>query len=211
MEGMLQVKKYARVGVIGRWKPLHKGGAVLLESLCENASQVVIGVGSANKYNARNPFTPLESEEMITRTLSPRFNNYKIIQVPDFAHVPEYRDGQKWRQYVVDHFGKLDAFASGNEYVADLLKEDYKIINAWELIPEMKRIPLKAAMVRLEMARGGAWKDMVPEQVAEYLDEAGLVQRFRKEFGLVTLAGMIDKDYFVTESEQDEKNHTYEA
>ena len=38
------------------------------------------------------------------------------------------------------------------------------------------------------MARGEDWRQLVPPEVAAWMDEAGLVQRFRREFGLQTLA-----------------------
>ena len=91
--------KLGRVGVIGRFKPLHNGGALMLDAICENADHVVIGLGSSNKYNLRNPFTGDESAGMIEAYLSPRFSNYELIHVPDFGHIQEFSDGKKWKEY----------------------------------------------------------------------------------------------------------------
>jgi hypothetical protein len=38
------------------------------------------------------------------------------------------------------------------------------------------------------MARGEDWRALVPPAIAGYLDRNGLVDRFRREFGLATLA-----------------------
>jgi len=175
------------VGCIGRFKPLHLGGQAMLEALCDQADRVIIGIGSSNKYNARNQFTADESQEMIERSLEDRAN-YSCIHVPDFAHLPEYADGKRWRQYVLDNYGPLDHFVSGNEYVARLLGEEYDIIHPVSLIAPENRTPLRATDVRIAMATFGDWKSLVPERVAEYLEEKCLVERFRKEFGLQTLA-----------------------
>jgi nicotinamide-nucleotide adenylyltransferase len=43
-------------------------------------------------------------------------------------------------------------------------------------------------MVRRAMARGEDWRTLVPTAVARWLDERRLVERFRREFGLATLA-----------------------
>jgi hypothetical protein len=43
-------------------------------------------------------------------------------------------------------------------------------------------------MVRRRMARGEDWRSLVPPRIARYLDERALVDRFRREFGLATLA-----------------------
>lgn len=200
-----------RVGVVGRFKPLHNGGALMLEAICEKADEVIIGIGSSNKYNLRNPFTPEESKEMIEKFLSQRFSNYKIIFIPDFAHIQEYDDGQKWREYIKKEFGKLDYFVSGNEYVSKLLEKDYKVIHPAELISEDKRIILKATEVRVEIAKVGNWKSLVPNVVAEYLENSGLVQRFRKEFGLQTLTLLANDSYKLPENYDQEKLHTGEA
>jgi hypothetical protein len=43
-------------------------------------------------------------------------------------------------------------------------------------------------MVRQAMAEGDGWQEMVPSAVADYLTQNQLDQRFRREFGLQTLA-----------------------
>ena len=144
---------------------------MLVESLCEQAELVLIGVGSANKYNVRNPWSAEESKSMIDIYLSPRFENYEVLPIPDFAQEPRYHDGQMWRKHVVEKFGRLDAFATGNDYVKELLKNDFVVINSWELIPKEKLIAVRGSMVRLEMAMGrdDVWKKMVPPTVLDLL------------------------------------------
>ena len=206
------MKPYQRLGLIGRFKPLHNGGAVMLEALCEQAEQLIVGIGSCNKYNVRNPFTAEESKEMIDAVLSPHHKNYKIIYVPDFAHLAEYADGQKWKEHVKKHFGNLDAFITGNAYLCELLKDDYVVIHPATLIPEDKKTRLRGSAVRLDMVRGGeVWKSSVPEAVAKYLEENKLVARFRKEFGLQTLSALVEGgDYIGSETKEEEKKHTKE-
>ena len=189
------MKKYGVVGIVGRFKPLHLGGLAVLETLCECSEMVKIGIGSANMYDARNPFTAKESEEMIVFSLPTSCNNYTIIRLSDFGHLPEFRDGQKWRAHVKEQFGSLDALFSGNAYVRDILKEDYAIAPAHSVVPEEKHCPIKGSMIRFEMAKGtDAWKTLVPETVAKYLLEKNLVNRFQREFGLQTLASVLETD-----------------
>jgi len=179
------------VGTVARFKPLHKGHAVLLESLCERSSHVYIGIGSSNKYDVRNPFTARESKEMIDLILQPRYNNYSLLEVPDVGN------GPKWRELILGKFGTLDHFVIVNDYVADLLKNDYTLIPSVRLIPEEKKFPVTATMVRTAIARGEPWEHFVPESIVTYLNELKeqedkrqetLVDRFVREFGLATLA-----------------------
>jgi nicotinamide mononucleotide adenylyltransferase len=198
------------VGLIGRWKPLHNAAGILLETICQSADLVKIGIGSCNKYNLRNPFTAEESREMIDLFLKPCYQNYEFIFVPDFGHILEYSDGQMWRRFVVDHYGRLDHFVTANDYVEQLLKNDYHIIHSPEIIPIQYQIPLKGSMVRMAIALGN-YKQYVPSAVYEFLEQSGLTERFRGEFGLETLSLLEGDSWQAPEDLSEEKNHTHEA
>ncbi len=169
-----------KVGLIGRWKPLHLGGFSLLEAVCENSDSPIIGIGSTNKHNIRNPFTASETEEMLRAALS-RYQNFSIVYIPDF------QNEDKWVKYVLSQFGELDSFVSGNKYVNQLLMPYYKIMHPFEIVPAERRVAINATKIRIEMAKGGEWRELVPLQVQEYLDNTGLVERFRREYGEQTL------------------------
>ncbi|GEM_PF-48139 len=205
-------KKLGRVGVIGRFKPLHNGSATMLETVCEQAEHVTIGIGSCNKYNARNPFTAEETREMINAYLSPRFSNYNFVEIPDYGHIPEFRDGRKWAGEVASRYGALDAFVTANGYVKELLEQGYTVINpANELIPPENWVRLNATTVRMEMAKAGNWKALVPAAVADYMESHGLAERFRREFGLETIAQLAGKDYRSPENVESERLHPAEV
>jgi nicotinamide mononucleotide adenylyltransferase len=198
------------IGVIGRWKPLHLGGAAMLETLCKQAEHVKIGIGSCNKYNLRNPWTAEESYEMISVYLTPRFHNFSVLFIPDYAHIPEYRDGKRWKQNIAEEFGELDYFVTGDKYVAQLLQDKYKILHPGDLVSEDKQVFLKATAVRVEMAKNGNWQQFVPKETAEYIIKNKLDERFRKEFGLQTIAQLASAEYWLPETAEQEKVHTFE-
>lgn len=175
-------KDLGLIGTVARFKPVHNGHAAMLESMCERADRVIIGLGSANRYNAKNPFTPQESREMIETILSPRFSNFSFIEVPDLDN------GPRWREMVKGLYGNLHHFVVENDYVQSLLKDDYSLILPVTLVPVERRVPLSATMVRRAMAMAGPWESMVPLPVASYIKDRSLDARFRQEFGLATLA-----------------------
>jgi nicotinamide-nucleotide adenylyltransferase len=197
-------KELGKAGAIGRFKPLHLGGAVLLETMCEKADHMIIGIGSSNQYNARNPFTAEETKDMIGLVL-PGFDNYGIIEVPDLFNEP------KWIAQILALYGDLDAFVSGNEYVADLLKDHYRIVHPVEIVAPEKQTKIKATEVRYEMARGTDWERLVPEPVAEYIKQNGLDERFRREFGFETLDRLAGQDYKSPETVAQERAHILEG
>lgn len=167
--------------MIARWKPVHLGHAAVLEALVARAEHAWIGIGSSNRYDVQNPFTAAESAAMIRRVLGER-EGYSIVEVPDLGH------GPRWRAMVAEMLGPLDLFVTANPYVRDLMQEVYPVVHPVSLIPPERRIAVDGTGVRKAMARGEGWREMVPPDVAAYLEEEGLVQRFRREWGLATLA-----------------------
>jgi nicotinamide-nucleotide adenylyltransferase len=175
------MERFERIGMVARWRPVHLGHEPVLRALCNCATHALIGIGSSNRYDARNPFTLEETGDMIRLVLASR-ENYTLIPVPDLD------DGPRWRLMIVDLFGPLARFVTANPYVASLLAADYRLVKPVELVPPEERIAINGTMVRREIARGDGWRDLVPPQVAEYITSRGLDERFRREFGLQTLA-----------------------
>jgi nicotinamide-nucleotide adenylyltransferase len=172
---------FGRIGMVARWRPVHLGHAPVLRALCRRADQALIGIGSSNRYDVRNPFTLNETSDMIRLVLAD-LENHTLIPVPDLD------DGPRWRAMITDMFGPLDRFVTANPYVRSLLSEDYVIIRPVELLPMEQRIAIDGSMVRREMARGDDWRELVPKIVANYITTRKLDERFRREFGLETLA-----------------------
>jgi nicotinamide-nucleotide adenylyltransferase len=170
-----------RVGMIARWRPVHLGHAAVLRALSESAREAVVGIGSSNRYDIRSPFTAEETADMIRLVLERR-TNVRLVLVPDLDN------GPRWRDMVVEMLGPLDLFVTDNPYVGSLLEGRYSIARPLSLVPEHERFPVDGTLVRREMARGDAWKDLVPPQVAAYIAARRLDARFRREFGLATLA-----------------------
>ena len=84
--------------MVARWRPVHLGHAPVLRGLIELGREVLIGIGSSNRYNVRNPFTAGEAEAMIRVVLVGR-RNFTVVEVPDLD------DGPKWREMVLQLFG----------------------------------------------------------------------------------------------------------
>lgn len=178
------VMKFARIAMIARWKPLHLGQAAVIRGLCAAGGQVLLGIGSSNRYNARNPFTLTETEEMLQIILAGR-ENVSVIPVPDLD------DGPRWRLMVQEMLGTLDLFVTDNPYVANLLSEFYRIERPVAFVPPNERIRVNGTMVREAIARGEDWQSLVPAEIAEYISSRKLDERLRQEFGLQILADAV--------------------
>jgi nicotinamide-nucleotide adenylyltransferase len=173
--------RFDRIGMVARWQPVHRGHVPVLHTLCDRASQAIIGIGSSNRYNLRNPFTLEERADMVRLALA-GWGNYTLIPVPDLD------DGPRWGAMVIELFGPLDLFVTDNPYVSSLLAADYRVIRPVELVPADERVAIVGTMVRKEMACGDGWRELVPHEVADYIVARRLDSRFRREFGLQALA-----------------------
>jgi nicotinamide-nucleotide adenylyltransferase len=170
-----------RVAIVARWKPVHLGHAAALRGLCARAREVLVGIGSANRYDVRNPWTAAETREMLQLVLAGQRNS-TLLEIPDLD------DGPRWRALVVERLGALDAFVTDNPYVAQLLRDDYTVVRPVTLVPPAERVPVTGTAVRAALARGNGWRELVPPEIARFLESRRLDERFRHEFGLQTLA-----------------------
>lgn len=169
------------IGMIARWRPVHLGHSPVLRGLCRAGGRVKIGIGSANRYNLRNPFTLQETVDMLEIALRGH-RNYELIPIDDLD------DGPRWREMILNRFGALDLFVTENPYVQDLMCSDYGVVHPVKFVKPCEKIQLNGTMVRLAMARGEPWEALVEPAIADYIKSNRLDVRFRREFGLEALS-----------------------
>ena len=174
-------KKSSFVAILGRWQPVHIGHQAAIQSLCAHFHRVVIGIGSSNIHDYRNPFSLDEVKDMLRLSIG-KTSNFTLMPIPDMI------DDQEWRRKVIHEFGQPEYFITANPYVKSLLNENYLVSHPANFIPEERKIAVSASLVRRQMAQGGDWQSLVPAKVSQYISSQQLDVRFRKEFGLHTLA-----------------------
>ncbi|HEY0780960.1 MAG TPA: hypothetical protein VGE98_00785, partial [Thermoanaerobaculia bacterium] len=53
--------RVGRLGMVARFKPVHRGHLAVLAALVEHGREVAIGIGSANRLDRDNPWTAEET------------------------------------------------------------------------------------------------------------------------------------------------------
>lgn len=175
---------FKKIAMVARWKPVHLGQAAVMRGLCAASEHVILGIGSSNRYNPRNPFSLEETTEMLRLVIGDG-KNVSVLPIPDLD------DGPRWRVMVKEMLGELDLFVTDNPYVASLMRDIYPLERPVAFVPLNERIPVDGTLVRLKMARGEDWQSLVPPEIAEYITSKKLDERFRREFGLQILVDAV--------------------
>lgn len=109
------------------------------------------------------------------------FDNYELIPIPDIE------DDAVWCREIKKKIGEPDVFFTANPYVFALLNEDFYIAHPASVIPDSRKTPVSATLVRKALARGEGWEAFLPASISRYILENRLDVRFRQNFGLQTL------------------------
>lgn len=168
-----------KVVVIGRFRPPHNGSSQLLISSCERFDKVQIMIGSANRYDALNPFHMLDVATMIELLLKDYTNKISVGFLPDVG------DGELWAKNVLWMMDNdVEAIISGNIYVRRLLLGKVALIHPYEVIPSKYVLSAHSSFVRYLMAMGNRkWCDYVPRVISTYIIEHHLDSDLWNRFG----------------------------
>lgn len=162
-----------RAAFVGRFQPLHLGHVKALEWISQNHDDVLVVIGSADKGVTRdNPFTAGERIEMFLRVFGRRFT---ICTVPDTNG-----SSSLWGALVRHWCPRLDLAYSNNGFVKAAL--GYTGVEV-KPHPAFDRSNLSGRHIRQLIAKGSErWRDLVPTQVADVIEEVDGVRRIRELF-----------------------------
>jgi len=158
---------------IGRFQPFHNGHLNVVKEIGNRVEEIVICIGSAQaSHELDDPFTAGERVAMIQRALLEN-------GVEEFFYIIPVEDIQKnaaWVSHVEALTPPFDEIFSHNPLVVRLFKEaGYEVHKA----PMYKRGQHSGTEIRRRMLEGEEWRSLVPDAVAETVDEVEGVQRLR--------------------------------
>ena len=157
---------------IGRFQPYHNGHQSVLEHIAHEVDEIVIGIGSAQlSHLTDNPFTAGERVLMITRALSSLGRPFYVIPIEDIQR------NALWVAHVRSMTPPFDLCYSSNPLVMQLFKEAGIRVQS----PEMyEREILSGTEIRRRMLKDEPWKNLVPPEVIQVLNEIDGVGRLRQ-------------------------------
>ena len=160
-----------RTFYIGRFQPFHNGHLSVIQRICEQADELIIGIGSAQRsHTIVDPFTAGERVLMITRVLATQ----KIKKMWYVIPIEDVQRNALWVSHVRAMTPPFDAVHTSNPLVARLFLESRVKVYS----PAMhERDCLSGTNIRERMMQGKEWRHLIPLEVAQVIDEIDGVSR----------------------------------
>lgn len=157
---------------IGRFQPYHNGHHRVVADIADEVDELVVGIGSAgDSHTERNPFTAGERIMMITKSL------VEFDLVTYAVPIEDINRNAVWVSHVQSMSPKFDVAYSNNPLVIRLFNEAGIDVRQ---SPMFERDVLEGTEIRNRMIHDDNWESLVPDTVADVIQEIDGIQRLRK-------------------------------
>nr|MDO8098046.1 nicotinamide-nucleotide adenylyltransferase [Candidatus Njordarchaeota archaeon] len=160
---------------VGRFQPFHKGHLHVIHDILRKVDEIIIAVGSAQcSHTIEDPFTAGERIEMIRQAVtSGHIDPSKYLLTP----VTDVNDNRLWVSHVRSLVPHFDVVFSNKPLVKILFTEaGFKVLS----IKFHQRERYSATDIRRKIiAKDEEWKNLVPKEVAEFIESIKGDERLR--------------------------------
>ncbi|MEE9152233.1 MAG: nicotinamide-nucleotide adenylyltransferase [Thermoplasmata archaeon] len=161
-----------RALLLGRFQPFHNGHLKVVKEITEDADYLVIAIGSAQySHSLENPFSAGERYTMISRALMAQgIENYHLVTIEDLHRYAA------WVSHVVSQSPKFDVVYAHNPLSLRLFTEGGFTVVELKLHEPGK---YSGTEIRRRMIAGEEWRNLLPKEVVEVIDEIDGVGRLK--------------------------------
>ncbi len=133
--------------VLGRFQPFHRGHRYLIEKALEQCESVIVGVGSANVRDEKNPFSFNERKKQISETLKKQNYASKITSIIPLDDNPS---DNIWLEELLKKTGEIDVVFGNNEWPNKIFEEaGYEVVR----VPLYKRNIYEGTKIRAKLLK----------------------------------------------------------
>ena len=170
-EGQVMAKRGLYVG---RFQPFHLGHLEAIQDVLKEIDELAIVIGSAQySHNINNPFTAGERLVMIRQALQEAdVDSSRLWIVP----VPDVHLHMLWVSALEGYTPKFNVVYSNEPLTRRLFMEAGYKVNS---IRFFQRKVYTSTLVREKMLAGESWTKLVPQSVADFINEIDGVNRLR--------------------------------
>jgi len=157
---------------IGRYQPFHDGHRHMVEEIAAEVDELVLGIGSAgDSHTTRNPFTAGERVMMVTKAVEALDVTTYVVPIEDLDR------NSVWVSHVQSMTPRFDVAYSNNPLVVRLFEEAGVEVRG---SPMFRRDVLEGTELRERMIHDRDWQALVPETVADVIEEIDGAERIRR-------------------------------
>jgi len=170
----MEVGKYRRGVMPGRFQPIHYGHVHVIEWALEKVEKLIIVIGSAqDSFSFKNPLTAGERYEIIENVVESRGWRKNVDIVP----VMDINSNKQWVKYLEMLLPSFDVAISGNPLVQMLFEDSgYRV-----LVPPMyRREECSGTEIRRRILEGAEWRRCVPPEAVSLLEKFGFEKRLKR-------------------------------
>lgn len=154
--------------VIGRFQPLHKGHAHLIDYTLERYDDVHVGIGIPDEEGSfDNPLTYAEREQVVEAC----YDDITIFGVEDQG------DDTAWIAEVERYVPDGVEAVTGNDHVASCFEQGGYGVDHLDEDDMLDRETYRGTRVREKAAEGDEWRHLVPDRAEDVLDDIGFGER----------------------------------
>jgi len=170
----LVVNMVLRGVFVGRFQPFHLGHCHAVKHILGEVDELIIVIGSAqHSHSLRNPFTCGERISMVKMAMDEIGvdpSRYLIVPVPDVEN------HALWVPSVKSTIPEFARVYSNDPLTSRLFREAGIEVRP---IPLYRRERYSATEVRRLILEGGNWHELLPNSVAEFIEQVDGVERIR--------------------------------
>ncbi|MDY6764423.1 MAG: nicotinamide-nucleotide adenylyltransferase, partial [Halobacteria archaeon] len=157
---------------VGRFQPFHLGHYNVIQDIEKEVDEIVVAIGSAQEsHTIDNPFTAGERISMITKSLEAVESTTYVIPIEDMNR------NSLWVGHIESMCPPFDVAYANNPLVIRLFQEEGIEVRKNHLF---ERDKYSGTKIRERMLEGKDWRHLVPDPVADVIDEINGVKRLRQ-------------------------------
>ena len=142
--------------LIGRFQPFHFGHLYLIRRALAASDRLIIGIGSSNMTNVKNPLSWRLRKKMLERVIKEEKLDGKIKKI---IPLKDFFNDEKWLNNVLKRTGGFDFAVGNNDWVNRIMKKGRKEVMT---VPYYKRYLYEGEKIRGLISNAKPWESRVP-------------------------------------------------
>lgn len=160
---MQKVRKYKIGLVIGRFQPFHLGHKFLIDESLKIADKIIIGIGSSNKSDEKNPWDSKTRKKMVSDFVNLEGLSSRVVKIILLHDNP---DDDVWFANLVKKTGPFDVTIGNNPWNNGIIERHG--IPAVEIGFKNRRL-WEGVKIRRLIKNRKKWEDRVPQYLVKNL------------------------------------------